>query len=185
MSGGETAYLYKGFSRHEKDPTFSLSSKIKDKEGLYFRAPIGNLQKNPYAGNNSNSGSDNSNQAGDGMISKAQMDKEAEEDKKAEKKEKKSKKKKKPPTTKEIREHIEKMIMMHAKMVQEETPVLYPLLLESQRKKRKKNSEGGDVEVGGNGKRNINMAGLPICYSSNGTSSSKYHLAGQTGKVLR
>lgn len=53
-------------------------------------------------------------------------------------KKKRNQKEKKPPTTKEIRAHIDKMIMMHAKMVEEETPVLYPLLLESQRKRGRK-----------------------------------------------
>lgn len=158
-----------------------MSSKLAEKEGLYFRAPIGNLQKNPSRGNNGGSGSDNTSQ--DGLISKSQMDKQAKEEEDAAKKEKKSKKKKKPPTTKEIRAHIDKMIMMHAKMVEEETPVLYPLLLESQRKKRKKNSNNDFAD----GKRNINMVGLPICYSSNdnGSSSTKFRLAGNTGKTLR
>lgn len=158
LSGGETAYLYKGFERHERDPSFSLSSRLKEKEGLYFRAPIGGLKKNPYQNDN----------------------KEEKGELKDDKKKKKKEKKKKPPTTKEIREQIEKMIALHAKMVEQETPVLYPLLTETKRK-RKRKEDGLSVSS----KRAIEKSGLPICYNNTGGSTSKCMLAGESGKVLQ
>lgn len=135
---------------------------------MYFRAPIGGLKKNPYGINNIKE-----KEKDNGEVKL--------EDKKKEKK--KKEKKKKPPTTKEIREHIDKMIEMHGKMVEQETPTLYPLLTEKKKRKRKDNSE---KEMGVNGKRTINMAGLPIVYGNDTKGNkSKYMLAGQTGKTLR
>ena len=186
ISSGETSYLYKGFSRSERDPTFSLSSRLKEKEGLYFRAPIGGLKKNPYAAKDSNDKSKKTKGKSDNNNDeeKGEGDKEQEND--SDKKKKKKEKKKKPPTTKEIREHIDKMIEMHGRMVQQETPVIYPLLLEAKKRKRKSSTSDDHAEMV-NGKRPINMSGLPIVYGSkgNGESTCKYMLAGQTGKTLR
>ena len=154
-----------------------MSSKIKDKEGLYFRAPVGGLQKNPYSANGGNNRNDSTSE--DGLITKKQLDEETKGD--GGKKTKKKKiKKRPPPTVKEIREHIDKMITMHAKMVEEETPVLYPILLETKRKRKKKNESNHSSLI-----PNANLSGLPICYGSDGKSSFKYRLAGESGKVLR
>lgn len=170
----------------KRAPTLSIGKKLKEKQGLYFRKPVGGLRKNPRGGGgtttNNDGGGDNSEEDDDD--NDAMQEKAKEEQKK---KEEKAKKKEKPPSTKEVRDWIKSMIEIHTKMVEEEDPSLFPIL--KKRKKRKGGgvSKRGDSQVNSGMVRNrpITMQGVPIQSRRASSKNNKYLLAHEAGKVLQ
>lgn len=167
----------------KRAPTLSISKKLKEKEGLYFRKPVGGLRKNPTSGAASSSGNsgNNSDSEDDGGFAEKAL-----EERKKREAAAKEKKKDKPPSTKEIREWIKSMIEVHTRMVEEEDPSLFPIL--KKRKKRKGGiSKRGDSQVNSGLVRNrpITMQGVPIQSRRASSKNSKYLLAHEAGKVLQ
>lgn len=161
----------------KRPPTLSIAKKLKEKEGLYFRKPIGGLRKNPRLGTSGELNSD------DDEEEDMDLQQKAEEEKK--KREAAAKKKEKPPTTKEVREWIKSMIEIHTKMVEEEDPSLFPIL--KSKKKKRRVSKRGDSQVNSGLVRNrpITMQGLPIQSRRASSKNNRYLLAHEAGKVLQ
>lgn len=178
--------MYKGMRMLHRPPTLSISKKLKEKQGLYLRKPIGGLRKNPSnhegGGGGGENGGEKENESDE---EESFMDRAKEEKKKREEREHKMKKDK-PPSTKEIREWIKSMIEIHSRMVEEEDPSLFPILKKT-KKKKKGISKRKDSQVNSGLVRNrpISMQGIPLISRRASSTQSKYLLAHEAGKVLQ
>lgn len=176
--------MYRGMKLLNRPPTLSVSKKLKEKEGLYHRKPIGGLQKNP-ANPHNNGGKKGDGEEGSNDEDESFLDKAKEEKKKREAREN-QKKKDKPPSTKEIREWIKCMIEIHSRTVEEEDPSLFPILKKT-KKKKKGVSKRKDSQVNSSLVRNrpITMQGIPLLSRKASSNQSRYLLAHEAGKVLQ
>lgn len=115
-----------GFGGHHRFPTLYVSKKIRDKVGLSFHHCPGfkELRGDDIGGGGAQDTSSNSNR-----LSSKEFNKEVDrydEDKK--KKDMRRKSVKRDPSTKEIREHLRKIIKYHCQKVNEAIPSIYPIL---------------------------------------------------------
>lgn len=179
--------LFRGGVSLNRPPSMSISKRVKEKQGLYHRKPIGGLKKYPSASRNANcSGSNEDKDNGDQEEEDdGQFEEDVKEEKKKKDEEKKRRKREKPPTSKEIRQRIEQIVMLHGKLVEEETPSLYPLLFKAKKKKKGASTIGKSTNSSIVRNRPIGMEGAPVASRKSSGNKTRYLLAHEAHKVMR
>lgn len=130
VSGGRSPYVYRreagvemGFGGHHRFPTLYVSKKLKDKVGLTFHHCPGFKELRE----------DHPDREIDEVkaqsLSTKEFNKEVEKyDEHKKKVDMRRKSVKRDPSTKEIREHLRKIIKYHCQKVSESIPSIYPIL---------------------------------------------------------
>lgn len=135
LSGGTSAYVYRRETRLDREPTNSIATRLKEKEGIIF----GGARDFWALGDDSRSisGSNPFRMTNEELLEEIQ-DCDKEDDKK-------EKKKKKKITSKDIRNHLRNIIKYHEQKVMEQFPCSYPLIDDVQ--KEKQQSEKSDSKI--------------------------------------
>lgn len=135
LTGGSSAYVFRRETRLERDPSWSVATKLKEKEGIIF----GGARDFWSLGEDTRSLSGNNpfRLTNEELIEEVQENEEQTQTPK--------KKKKKKITSDDIRKHLRNVVKYHEQKVLEQFPCVYPMIEDIQEEDKQSKKEDSAI----------------------------------------